>query len=352
MGKPLLKYRNNAKARADKSYRTVSVRYHDDSFEDIVKVEAQSDYVSTIRSFAEYKNTVHSRDATALANPFLDEVKRRLNRILGRPATPEIGVIANFLLKIKDEVRQKSGITIHDAVIATPNLFESDNVHRQQFQQDLDEASNNVGIKPVLSPSWISAFSAGATSQGWGICSSYTDVEKCEAEEGKLRLETALTVEYTRDALVVALVSFDTARSASDKLTRLSYNAGADHDTNEGHWNLVKKHILELPRQYRGRDITKILVTGDKSESPKLLEILREVIEGLVINRPDLGAVGKGYDPVIAVARGAAELAKRKQEAPRDCVEPPRCQEIRRKMKEEYRKGDEVKNSSVHQELR
>lgn len=332
--------------------RTASIRYHDGSFEDIVKVEGDAEYTSTIRSFVEQKNIENGEDSITLANTFFDEIKRRLNRLLGRPSTLEIGIIAKLLSEIKRKVHEQTGLSVAEAVIAMPNLFEADNIRRQQFQLDLDEASNYAGIKPLMPRDWVSAASAGAASQSWGLCSSYTDLLACEAEEENMAVETVLTVEYTRDALIVAMFTVKTASSVSDKLTRIWYDDGADHDKDDGYWAMVKERIQELPLNVYKKSPTRILATGVAADSSEFLEVLREAVEELHMGKPYDEAVANGYDPLFAVARGAAEFAKRKQEAPRNCIEPQKCQDIRRKLKEEYRKGDEKHVDVDHQELR
>jgi hypothetical protein len=271
---------------------------------------------------------------------------------MGRPSTTEIGIIASFLSEIKAKMQEQTGLVVDQAVIAIPNLFEADNIQRQQFQLDLDEASTYAGIKPIFEPSWISAASAGIASQGWGLCSDYTDTLACEAEEETMPIETVLTVEYTKDALVVAMFTMRTASSVSDKVTRIYFDIGADHSREEDHWKVVKDRIQNLPMNIYKKTPTKVLVTGAEASSTEFLAALREALEGLGIDKASSETVGRGYDPTFVVARGAAEFAKRKVEMPRHCIETEQCKDTRKKLKEGYHRGDEKQAGGDHIELR
>lgn len=329
-----------------------SVRYHDGYLEDVVKIEGSAKYTSTIRRFVEQKETKNSQGTVEVTNILFDEIKRRWNRLLGRPSTTEIGIIASFLSEIKTKVQELTGLSVDQAVIAIPNLFETDNIQRQQFQLDVDEASTHAGIKPIFEPNWISAASAGVASQGWGLCSNYTDILTCEAEEETMPIETVLTVEYTKNALVVAMFRLQTANSVSDKFTRVYFDIGANHEQEEDHWTIVKHRIQNLSMNIYKKMPTKVLVTGAAASSTEFLEALREALEGLGIDKAFNETVASGYDPVFVVARGAAEFAKRKQEMPRYCIEADQCKDIRKKLKEEYRRGDEKQRIGDHLELR
>ncbi|PVH97432.1 hypothetical protein DM02DRAFT_631148 [Periconia macrospinosa] len=251
-----------------------------------------------------------------IANAAFDEIKRRLNRLLGRPSTKEIAPIAKVLSEIKNEVQQKTGLSVTEAAIAVPNLFEAENIRRQQFQLDLDETSNCAGIKPLMTGDWVSAASAGVASQNWGLCLSFTDTPACEMEEENFPLETALTVEHTKDALIVAIFTMNNVQSVSDKHTRIWYSIGADHEKYDEHWTLVKERIQELPMDVYERAPTKVLATGEAAKTEKFFEVLREAVEGLGIRKQTSEPEASGYNPLFAVARGAAEFVRRRQEAP------------------------------------
>ena len=308
--------------------------------EDIVRIDGTPEYVSLMHrlsgSAMEAPEVYPSWMVSWMAvKGFFGHTRRRINRLIGRPATQDIGILAAMIAELKEHVEAELKTSIHSTVIATTNLFGFDIQARNQFQQQLEEASVYGGLKFIQSPFWLGAPAAAAASQGWGMCDKYTDKYACEVEEESMPLEMVLAVEYTKRALTVALSPLRWATSSSDDFTKISYTAGSNHDDADGHWGLVRELIEELPRKDR-QPVSKVLVMGESAEDERFLDILRATL-GPPLTWNDLSDLTVlRYSPLYTAARGAAEFAKRIQETPRGCIECKKCRERRRKLNEDF----------------
>jgi hypothetical protein len=283
------------------------------------------------------------------ASSLWDMLRRRLNKLLGRPATPEIGIMAEMISEILHHLQNKVSDSVTQAVITIPNLFAYNNVDRQQFQSDLDEASTYAGLESILTPSWLSAASAAAAGQNWGLCEHYDDILACGEEEESLPQETVLAVDYTRDALVVTLFPFKSAWSNSDEMTELFYDVGAVQEQKEGHWKRVTNAVQKLPLERPATKITRVIVTGDAAESEQFLDTLKEAMKNLNYDSTVFKQYMETYNPLFLCSRGAAEMAKRKQEAPGACIECDKCKKLRKELKQGYEKDSHILKGPIEQ---
>ncbi len=300
-------------------------------------MEGRPDYVAMMKQFSEISSHKSEIPPSVITqNNLFDYLRRRLNKLLGRPSTREVGIMAAMISTIKDGVEAQTKTVTKHAVIAVPNLFGSDNLQRAQFQEDLEEASNLAGLKPLLTPFWLGAPAAAAASQQWGMCAHYDDLYACEAEEEQMPIETVLAIEYTTRAMIVTMFPLQAASSNSDELTRISMDLGSNNEENEGHWDGVRNMIQELPTMRDETPLTKVIVMGESANSKDFLDAVRKALGPQVAAdlMPSLNL--HEFDPLYAVARGAAEFAKRKQEAPKGCVESEECKKIRNELKRKY----------------
>ena len=105
-------------------------------------------------------------------------------------------------------------------------------------------------------------------------------------------------------------------------------------DSHQIYWNKIRHAILSVGRTAQ-RPLMDLLLYGEDAGNSKFLEIVQEaawvlISEGLAnISFETLENLHNTFDPLYIAARGAAEFAKRAQESPPSCIEPPRCEGIR-----------------------
>jgi hypothetical protein len=102
-------------------------------------------------------------------------------------------------------------------------------------------------------------------------------------------------------------------------------------------WTRVQSHLRTLPLEHP-RPITRLLLAGDSAKNEMFLKVLRDALaEVSSIQRAHTVQLDSSVrvtssnlvNPVFAAARGAAIYARRRQEAPADCVELKACEEKR-----------------------
>jgi len=271
-----------------------------------------------------------------IQNSLFDFIRRRLNKLLGRASTQEVGIMATLISTIKERAEAESQTSVKNAVIAMPNLFGSDNLRRARFQEDLEEASKIAGLNPLLTPFWLGSPAAAAASQGWGMCEHYDNIYTCEDEQDRMPLEMVLAIEYTTHALIVTMFPLKSATSNSDELTRVSFVAGSNNEGSKGHWERVRGLIRELPTTKDRAPLTKVIVMGESADSDDFLNVVREALAPQAVANLTYKIMPQEFSPLYAVARGAAEFAKRKQEAPKGCIETEECKKIRKQLIKDY----------------
>lgn len=94
-------------------------------------------------------------------------------------------------------------------------------------------------------------------------------------------------------------------------------------------WNVLQDIIVDVGRSAKS-PLTDVLLLGEDAGNPDLIDAIKDALKQLVPHRLNdirISSLGgaEEFAPVYVAARGAAEFAKRAQEAPPNCRKPPRC---------------------------
>lgn len=143
---------------------------------------------------------------------------RWLNKKLGRPATPEVGILGSFIHQLSLAshppllaVLQNSAIdTNNPVVVVTPPPFPA------LRPADLNDAIEYAGLQSWLSPESsslrvLSESNSAFGAHGYGLCQNYKDHDDCEDEYYELPHERVYFVSLTWHALFVSLRGYLTA---------------------------------------------------------------------------------------------------------------------------------------------
>jgi hypothetical protein len=212
------------------------------------------------------------------------------------------------------------GRKISGAVATIPHLA-------ALYSEDLEDAFEYVGLIYLPHyPYWYGGIfpESGAvyTGNGFGLCSNYTDQASCEEQERNPPQqpvhENVLSISFTAGILTStwSIESMGFAFPASDQVKFVDLNLGwdkrNDNPSDDYYWEEVRKAIikpaLEASYYYHG-ETDKILLHGDHSTDERFQEVLREVVDRALENKPEIFEL----DPTFSAARGAAEMAKRVQ---------------------------------------
>lgn len=109
------------------------------------------------------------------------ELKRKFKKLIGFPASPDVGALGNVLKQLRSKTEEELGHAISTVVTASPRL-------KALYEEDIVDAIEYAGLKPLTNrapfrqPHELSAAYAG---NGLGLCKHYVDFGVCQAEENR-----------------------------------------------------------------------------------------------------------------------------------------------------------------------
>jgi hypothetical protein len=273
----------------------------------------------------------------------LDEAFRDLPRQLARqarkegglPASPDVGILADMIQRLRSAVElhlRSLGYErrIAGVLVAVPHMH-------ALYQEDTEDALEYAGLIDLASQPYriggpYAEAGAAFNGLGFGLCSNYTDIKACDAEErgnvppppvhgrNQTRIQRILTVSFTptmlaatwtAPTLVAPSLRNDWGWVADMKL-------GLNHvhdDPRESHyWAAVRDGILTpIVETYRSlqEPLDKVILQGPYAADERLRAAVDEVLD---LFAPYLNKSTDVYisdDPIFVAANGAAEMAKR-----------------------------------------
>ena len=117
------------------SCRASAVRYSDGSVHDVAVIPAQPKYIDLLTRLAQLASPPQS-------SPW-SRYLRRLNKILGRPATKDVGILSALIGSLATTTANELNRTLNRVVVATPDL-------PALTSEDLNDAIERVGLEPWL----------------------------------------------------------------------------------------------------------------------------------------------------------------------------------------------------------
>jgi hypothetical protein len=161
------------------------VRLHNGTFHHIALIEGDASYTGLMRRMATGP-TVRTPDDSDTRWEMLQYLRSRtqrlLNKLIGRPATPETAVLASMVSKLVDKTQAWLGDKdpIVAAVLSSPDHFRLTNEETSDILDYL-KLRNLMAAPPLFYE--LYATSAAYAGYGKGLCRTYTDAYACEREE-------------------------------------------------------------------------------------------------------------------------------------------------------------------------
>lgn len=285
--------------------------------------------------------------------------QRRWNKLHGRPATADVGVLASLLVALKSVAAEALAAQLAPDIAIDRVAVTMPSIPALTAEETLADALEHAGLRPWLGdtryqPRAVAQPRAVLAGHGQGLCADYADVFLCRGQAGDLPVRRALFVSLTRHALYVTLErvqdAFPAHGSSEQRGTRvLDFEGGLDRregfESEGGYWAYVRGRIVGLVREREGegqrRPVDMVLLGGENATDGGFLATLRDALAELHPTLPSL--VGSDIDeamvldPLYAAARGMAVYARRRQEVPGDCIEGPGCDEVRERERREGR---------------
>jgi len=259
--------------------------------------------------------------------------KRRWNKLLGRPSTPEVGTIAKLVENLRFVVEDKlEPISMKKVLITIPYL-------PGLSYEDLQDAAEYAGLTLLTThkniPDQVSEVSAAFAGSGHGLCEHYDDLDSCEDEEADMPYSQILALSLSQTSFSAAYTFMQSAyRSIIEKETTrfdlgLMHCPTTDEEKEALYWSQVQDSIVKVGRATRER-LTVLLILGEDGTNRAFIRTVKDALRELHSNTEAstvfVSGSGNGeIDPLYVAAKGAAELAKRAQEAPAGCKEAAHC---------------------------
>lgn len=283
--------------------------------------------------------------------------RRSVNKKLGRPATPDVGTLAGMLMALRDAVSLALARPLASVAVSHPPVS-------GLAAYDLADALEHAGLRPWLTsepaeaglyPARLTEAHAVFAAYGQGLCNNYKDLFECWEEEERMVHHTALLVGFTRGDLraeVVALrAPFEWDQGVVDMFVDLG--AGLDgmgnFESAVAFWAHVRDQLTAVARRAR---LTRVMLVGENVTDSRFIDVLKDALGGSgyavgggmiqdeahILAVPDRDGV---VDPTFASARGAAQYARWRQEAPFGCRERRECEEEREKERAQKEHGSQ-----------
>ncbi|KAF7556120.1 hypothetical protein G7Z17_g1598 [Cylindrodendrum hubeiense] len=321
---------------------------------DIILVDASPHYVELMARLVDIdKPPTLSR---------LDKWRRSINKKLGWPATPDVGTLADMLVDLRNAATLALASPIDRVAVSHPPII-------GLTEYDLSDALEYAGLRPWLAselprpkrqwpplpqagmyPAKLTEGHAVFAAHKKGLCENYKDLFECWEEEEPMALETVLVAGFTKGDIRAEVLSLQAPfesfqdEEVIDKFWNLSggLDVADEFGSREEYWDFVR-YRLELLVSGLPKRLTMVMLTGENATHPGFLNTLLYVLRrrGYSLGNGEdqvLVVSGEGHvDPEYASARGAAQYARWRQEAPIGCMEVKDCEDERRRHTDDER---------------
>jgi hypothetical protein len=127
------------------------------------------------------------------------QMRRRLRKLLGFPASHDVGILSRLLDPLREQVEERLGRKVSSAIVTFPNLV-------ALYDEDIVDAMDYAGLTPLHTKfggvgSQSHEASTAYAGYGLGLCSNYTDWNQCDEEEKQRPLQQVLTILSQRQPL-------------------------------------------------------------------------------------------------------------------------------------------------------
>ncbi|CAG7559029.1 unnamed protein product [Fusarium equiseti] len=281
---------------------TAAVHFYNNTVKNIASVPASSEYAALMK-----------RLAVSPPPPPLsrwEKLQRSLNKNIGRPATPDVGIIATMLVSLRDATSIAVTSPLDRVAVSHPRI-------QGLAEADLWDALEYARLRP-----WVAV----------------------DLSRPKVVLPLPAAGGYPRQLLESYAVFAAHGEPRKGDRTFVDLELGlATAEKKSNFWARVTERLQGFCGTVQeGFRLDTVLLTGENATHPDFLRALRTALLGSGYMQRE-GDGGKkvsfahemersaAIDPIFASARGAAQYARWRQEAPIGCEEQDRCEEERRR---------------------
>ncbi|OAA57198.1 chitinase [Cordyceps fumosorosea ARSEF 2679] len=314
---------------------TVSAHLYNGTVLDIAEIATEPEYSSLMLSKAD--------------GPYpppltrMERMRRNMNKRFGRPATPEVGIIARHLAQLRRATQKRlpGQDTSFVAISLAPILgLRLEDLEDALIHIGLESWTRSDNVEAGLYPPLLMDPYAAYAARGRGLCRHYKDLFQCWEEEKTFPEETLLTVRLASTDLSLQIAdvrgSFDWEQSIQGHT--LDPHAGIDSlhfsESPDDFWRYVQEVLIDFVHKNRFSLPTSVFLLSEDSTRPEFMHALRKALThyGDFFMADNLTVLIPGAFPIqYAVSRGAAQYARWRREAPMGCKEDRVCGDEREK---------------------
>lgn len=239
--------------------------------------------------------------------------RRYWNKRLGRPATPDVAILASFLGQIKGATEKELGSQVSDVFPVFPILVALD-------QDDIQDSLDHAGLN------WLNAdrqwfhisyeTNAAFAGLGYGVCESWTDALKCAREEKLRHFEHILFLNFDNSSFSATLQYMQNVYQEYVYAQSLDFGLGwwdlpVYEVPRARFWARIHELILDVGSALQ-RPPDKVILIGEHAGDDEFVEVVKTALWDLLeYDISMILEVNTGVDGKSLAARGAAELAGR-----------------------------------------
>ncbi len=228
----------------------------------------------------------------------------------GLPASGDMAVLSTMLASLREAVESHLGHCVYSAAATMPHLV-------ALYLEDIHDAFEYLDLQYLDMPvryGRLHETSTAYAGYGFGLCSRYTDLPTCKAQQQAMPDDVVMAVLYTASALTVTLSVIKSAYYLWEPSYRhiedfdLGSDAKHDNPDETYYWERVRDRLREIIilHQYYERP-SKVLLLGESAHEKQFQRILNEALKGVMDTLPEMYQA----DAERVAAVGAAEMAKR-----------------------------------------
>ena len=343
---------------------TAVVRLHNGSFQHVALIDGDSSYVELLSRLATGpmdRTPDHFDTAWEKWEYVKQRTLRHLNKLRGLPATPDTAVLANMISSLHNATQSWLGPEwpITAMVVSSPDRV-------RLSEEELTDVFDYLKLKDLLASSdsnWheeLYSASAAYAGYGQGLCTNHTDAYKCEEEEWYFPYQRLLHIDHSEESLSATIEGLRTARDGAMDSGFIDPTLGTgssrwqdDYDGSQyiqAITHRIRELVMRFKRVFKPK-ITALVLTGSRATGLGFKAAIRDALQDYVASEDVLDVLVEDSDLVrtfseyewhqffeFATARGAAEIAKRRQEGPVDCRQTDECKRRRELEQSDKRK--------------
>ncbi|KAJ8605716.1 hypothetical protein MRB53_041357 [Persea americana] len=295
------------------SYGAIARRLPDGSYEEIVKRDADPEFVVLLRILS-VPGLVHPSPPYGNAEEEWQDIPRQLSRrfrkAVGLAASSDVAIVGRSLRNLLVEAESKINQKIRSAVITYPAL---PGLNQEQIQ----DAADYVGVHTIVGPNTPyqpKELYAAYAGHGMGLCKSFRNWTPCRAEGEMMPGQQVLLIELTPLALILHA---SIIREAKDLGWQAMYSA-RDYELGDSKSStpaygerLAAALISLLQNRYAYAQVPVkivVIIVGEMADPKAISDVACAAVQ-------QFGSTPVPYvsNPLFLPAIGAAELAWRGQ---------------------------------------